>query len=97
MLPAFDVIRANKVRAGLTIMGVAVGVFVVVAMSAVVRGVNESFAGGTAVAMALVTGPLVEYSGLPATGLVAVLIALPPLSIWLMRRLRGHVVQAQLP
>ena len=41
---AFDVIRANKVRAGLTIMGVAVGVFVVVAMSAVVRGVNESFA-----------------------------------------------------
>jgi MFS family permease len=60
-------------------------------------GVNESFAGGTAVAMALVTGPLVEYSGLPATGLVAVLIALPPLSIWLMRRLRGHVVQAQLP
>ena len=33
---AFDAIRANKVRAGLTIMGVAVGVFVVVAMSATV-------------------------------------------------------------
>jgi MFS family permease len=48
-------------------------------------GVNESFAGGTAVAMALVTGPLVEYSGLPATGLVAVLIALPPLTIRLTR------------
>ena len=28
---AFDAIRANKVRAGLTIMGVAIGVFVVVA------------------------------------------------------------------
>ncbi|MFN2566993.1 MAG: ABC transporter permease [Gemmatimonadaceae bacterium] len=41
---ALDAIRANKVRAGLTIMGVAVGVFVVVAMSSVVRGVNESFA-----------------------------------------------------
>ncbi len=36
--------RANKVRAGLTIMGVAVGVFVVVALSSVVRGINESFA-----------------------------------------------------
>jgi putative ABC transport system permease protein len=41
---ALDAIRANKVRATLTIMGVAVGVFVVVAMSSVVRGVNESFA-----------------------------------------------------
>src|SRR3954452_6499903 len=37
-------IRANKVRAALTIMGVAIGVFVVVAMSSVVRGINESFA-----------------------------------------------------
>jgi putative ABC transport system permease protein len=41
---AFDAMRSNKVRAGLTIMGVAVGVFVVVALSSVVRGVNESFA-----------------------------------------------------
>ena len=41
---AFDAIRANRVRAGLTIMGVAVGVFVVVALSSVVRGINESFA-----------------------------------------------------
>jgi len=60
-------------------------------------GVNESFAGGTAVAMALITGPLVEYSGLPATGLVAVLIALPPLSIWLVRRIRGTTIQTELP
>src|SRR5919109_1327872 len=44
VLIALDAIRANKVRAGLTILGVAVGVFVVVAMSSVVRGVNESFA-----------------------------------------------------
>src|SRR5256885_15777286 len=41
---AVDSIRANKVRAALTIMGVAMGVFVVVAMSSVVRGINESFA-----------------------------------------------------
>ncbi|HEX5971362.1 MAG TPA: ABC transporter permease [Gemmatimonadaceae bacterium] len=40
---ALDALRANRVRAGLTIMGVAVGVFVVVAMSSVVRGINESF------------------------------------------------------
>ena len=41
---ALAAMRANKVRAGLTIMGVAVGVFVVVALSSVVRGINESFA-----------------------------------------------------
>ena len=41
---ALDAIRANKTRAALTIFGVAIGVFVVVAMSSVVRGVNESFA-----------------------------------------------------
>lgn len=41
---AIDAMRANKVRAGLTIMGVGVGVFVVVALSSVVRGINESFA-----------------------------------------------------
>jgi putative ABC transport system permease protein len=40
---AFDALRANKARAGLTIMGVALGVFVVVAMSSVIRGINESF------------------------------------------------------
>ena len=41
---AFDAMKANKVRAGLTIMGVAVGVFVVVAMSAAVHGINASVA-----------------------------------------------------
>src|SRR3954463_3563507 len=41
---ALESMRANKVRAALTIMGVAVGVFVVVALSSVVRGINESFA-----------------------------------------------------
>jgi putative ABC transport system permease protein len=41
---ALDSLRANKVRAGLTIFGVAIGVFVVVTMSAMVKGINESVA-----------------------------------------------------
>ncbi len=41
---AIDAMRANKVRAGLTILGVAVGVFVVVVISAAVHGINESVA-----------------------------------------------------
>jgi putative ABC transport system permease protein len=40
---AIEAIRSNKVRATLTIMGVAVGVFVVVAMSATVHGLTMSF------------------------------------------------------
>jgi len=52
-------------------------------------GVSDSFAGGVAVAMALVTGPLLQWSGLPATGAVAVVMALPPLLIVAHRRLRG--------
>lgn len=40
---AIDAIRSNKVRAGLTILGVAVGVFVVVAMAATVHGIRQSF------------------------------------------------------
>jgi putative ABC transport system permease protein len=47
---AMESIRANKGRAALTILGVAVGVFVVVALSSVVRGVNESFARDVAAA-----------------------------------------------
>ena len=47
---AIEAIRANKVRAGLTIMGVAIGVFVVVALSSVVRGINEAFAKDVAAA-----------------------------------------------
>lgn len=43
MLMALDSLRANKVRAALTISGVAVGVFVVVAMGATVHGIRQSF------------------------------------------------------
>lgn len=41
---ALDAVRANKVRAGLTILGIAVGVFVVVAISAAIHGINQSVA-----------------------------------------------------
>ncbi len=41
---AFDALKANRVRAGLTILGVAVGVFVVVVISAAVHGINVSVA-----------------------------------------------------
>ncbi len=40
---AIDAMRANKVRALLTIAGVAIGVFVVVAMGATVHGIKQSF------------------------------------------------------
>ncbi len=40
---ALEAIRINKVRAALTIAGVAIGVFVVVAMGAVVNGIRASF------------------------------------------------------
>src|SRR5512141_3424106 len=41
---AFGAIRENKVRAALTILGVAVGVFVVVTLAAAVHGINASVA-----------------------------------------------------
>lgn len=40
---ALDAMRANKVRAFLTVAGVAIGVFVVVAMGATVHGIRQSF------------------------------------------------------
>jgi putative ABC transport system permease protein len=47
---ALDEIRANKVRAGLTILGIAVGVFVVTVMSAAVHGINDGVAKSIAAA-----------------------------------------------
>ena len=41
---ALDALKANRVRAALTILGIAVGVFVVVVISAAVHGINESVA-----------------------------------------------------
>ena len=38
---ALESIRANKLRAGLTILGVSVGVFVVVAIGAMITGISD--------------------------------------------------------
>jgi len=40
---AFSALGANKVRTGLTVLGVTIGVLVVMVMAAVITGVNESF------------------------------------------------------
>lgn len=53
---ALDAIRANKVRASLTILGIAVGVFVVTLMSAAVHGIDAGVEGSLAAA-----GPTTFY------------------------------------
>jgi putative ABC transport system permease protein len=50
VLIALDAIRSNKVRAGLTILGIAVGVLVVTVMSAAVHGINQGVANSMAAA-----------------------------------------------
>ncbi len=52
-----------------------------------VIGVNDSFAGAAAVATAVITGPLIQWWGLGAAGVAAVLFAVPPL---LMRFVQGR-------
>ena len=49
-------------------------------------GVNDSFAGAITVLAALVTGPLIEWSGLPAAGITAVLVAAVPLLMLVAHR-----------
>jgi MFS family permease len=44
-------------------------------------GVADSFAGGVSVFAAFVTGPLIEWYGLPASGLTAILLALIPFGL----------------
>ncbi len=39
---ALDSLRANKTRAALTILGIAIGVMVVMAMAATVKGINST-------------------------------------------------------
>jgi MFS family permease len=51
-------------------------------------GVNDSFAGGTTIVTAFATGPLIAWNGLPAAGIVAVLVAVIPLVMVLVWRPR---------
>ena len=50
VLIALDAIRVNKVRAALTIAGIAVGVFVVTVMSAAIHGINAGVTRGLSAA-----------------------------------------------
>ncbi len=47
---AFEGMWANKVRSALTVMGIAIGVFVVTIMSAAVHGINAGVEAGFAAA-----------------------------------------------
>ena len=42
---ALDSLRSNKVRAALTVLGVAIGVMVVIAMGSAINGINRSITG----------------------------------------------------
>jgi MFS family permease len=53
-------------------------------------GVNDSAAAFISVLTALVTGPLIELWGLNAAGAVAVLLAVPPLVMFIYRIVRGN-------
>jgi MFS family permease len=50
-------------------------------------GVNDSFAGGGSVLVAVVTGPMIQWFGLAAAGLAAVLMSLVPLVMALAARI----------
>ena len=39
---AFDTVRANKMRSGLTVLGVVIGITSIVAMTAMIRGFDQS-------------------------------------------------------
>lgn len=55
-------------------------------------GVNDSLAGAVSVLMALVTGPLIQWYGLSAAGLTAILVSLAPLLMLLAIRLRHRAL-----
>jgi len=49
-------------------------------------GFGDSVSGGLSVALALITGPLIQVYGLPAAGLLAILVAAVPLAMRLLPR-----------
>ena len=45
-------------------------------------GTNDSWAGGTSLVLSIITGPLISYSGLPASAVFAACVAAVPLLMW---------------
>jgi MFS family permease len=56
-------------------------------------GVNESASGAVAMAMALATGPLIQYFSLAAAGLMAVLVSVIPLGMLLTVRAQARAAR----
>jgi MFS family permease len=55
-------------------------------------GFNDSCAGGISVVTAIITGPVIEWYGLPAAGFTAVVVAAIPLLMWPAARSRAASV-----
>ena len=52
-------------------------------------GLNDSFGGSMTMLTAIVTGPLIEYFGMPAAGLAAVLLACVPFAMLAVAMIRN--------
>ena len=48
---AFDTVRTNKLRSGLTVLGVVIGITSIVAMTALIRGFDQSLQDSISAAM----------------------------------------------
>src|ERR687895_1507424 len=89
---ALDSLRANKVRAALTIMGVAVGVFVVVVISAAIHGINASVAKdfeSTGPSTFFVTRFPISFEACDGTDETCTWFRNPPLTIADLRAIEG--------
>ena len=88
---AVESLRANKVRAGLTILGIAVGVFVVVTMAAAVHGINASVARdfeSTGPTTFFVTRYPISFEACDGSGETCKWLRNPPIRLHEMRGMR---------
>jgi putative ABC transport system permease protein len=88
---AIESLRSNKVRAGLTILGIAVGVFVVVTMAAAVHGINASVARdfeSTGPTTFFVTRYPISFEACDGTGETCKWLRNPPIRFHEIRGLR---------